>query len=138
MSSPLLPSGRWPSTWPALWRPVRDRALFVGGTVLLTLLAIASLGDLGLSWWFASMPLVLLIGPLTRPGRVRRRFERAAAHDRLRMRRYGPGWQLSPRERRANVVAIVSDDGGLSYVDLRARVIGSRSSGGDFAPDWPG
>ncbi|MBA2415111.1 MAG: hypothetical protein H0V64_04320 [Geodermatophilaceae bacterium] len=114
---PALPSGRWPSTWPALWRPVRDRAIFVGVTVVLTLAGTAQFGDLGLSWWVPLLPLVLVLGPVTRPARVRRRFERAAARNALSVQSHRRGWQLHPPGRRGNVVALVSGDGELTYVD---------------------
>ncbi len=119
-TGPALPPGRWPSTWSALWRPVRDRAVFVSGTALLTLVGTALLGDIGLSWWICLLPLLFLVGPLTRPGRVRRRFERAAAQNRLRVQPYQEGWQLHPPGR-ADVVALLTHDGTVSYVDLRAR-----------------
>jgi len=121
VSSPALPDGRWPSAWPALWRPVRDRAVFVGATVLLALVGIAFLGDLRLGWWVAFLPLVLLVGPVSRPARVRRRFERAAAQGRLDVQRRGHGWRLLPPGRSGNVVVLVSYDGELTYVDLRDR-----------------
>ena len=118
--SPAIPSGRWPSTWPALLRPVRDRVVFVGATVLLTLAGTALLGDLDLSWWVPLLPLLLLIGPATRPFRVRRRFERAAERNELIVQQRGPSWRLQPAEGRGGVVALVSEDGVLSYVDARA------------------
>lgn len=118
---PALPPGRWPSTWPALWRPVRDRAVFVGGTVLLTLTGTALLGDLGLSWWVPLIPLLLLIGPVTRPHRVRRAFERAAGRRELSVAPRGSGWRVQPAERHGGVIALVSEDGALVYVDARAR-----------------
>lgn len=116
---PDLPAGRWPSTWPALWRPVRDRAVLAGATVLLTLIGIGWLGDLGLSWWVPLLPLLLLIGPLSRPGRVRRRFERAATRGRLVVAPHRSGWQLQPAAGRRDVLAVVGYDGGLRYIDLR-------------------
>lgn len=123
-SGPTLPTGRWPSTWPALWRPVRDRAVFVVVTVVLILVGTALLADFGLSWWVSLLPLLLMIGPLTRPGRVRRRFERAAARDRLRVQPHRQGWQLRLPERAGNVVALVTYDGTVSYLDVGARVAG--------------
>jgi len=116
-AGPKIPPGRWPSTWPALWGGVRDRAVFVGAIVVLTLAGTALLGDLGVSWWVPFVPLLLMIGPATRPGRVRRRFERAAARKELSVHGHRDGWRLRPGGRRGHVVALISRNGEVTYVD---------------------
>jgi len=126
--NPVLPAGRWPSAWPDLWRPVRDRAVFALLTVVLTLTGTALFGDLGWSWWLALLPLVLLVGPVLRPGRVRRRFEQAAARNRLRVHAHGAGWRAQPPGR-LHVVALLSPDGAAHYLDRHRRLRGKPPTG---------
>lgn len=75
---------QWPSAWAHLWQPARDRAVFVGLVVLLTVIGVVFTGDLVKEWWVPLVPLVLLTGPVSRPGRVRRTLQRAATRGRLR------------------------------------------------------
>lgn len=103
----------WPSAWPSLWRPVRDRAVLVGAMVVLTLVGLARFGDLGLSWWVALLPLVLLAGPVSRPARVRGAIRRAAADRTLRVRTTESGLWVTARRR--SVAAMVSADGSVRY-----------------------
>lgn len=120
MSHPALPQGRWPSAWPSLWRPVRDRAVFAGATVVLTALGLAWLGDFGLSWWVALLPLLTLVVPATKPWRVRRRFERAAARNMLTFQ--DDSAELWVRAGgRTMTAARVRADGSVSYVDHAVR-----------------
>lgn len=110
----MLPD-RWPSAWPSLWRPVRDRAAFAVPAALLTALGLGWLGDLSLTWWVPLLPLLLLAGPLTRPGRVRRSFDRASADgsltvvdDRAGVLVWGSG---------RTVAAEVTAGGAIRYLD---------------------
>lgn len=119
MSPPALPEGRWPSAWPSLWRPVLDRVVFAGAAAVLTALGLAWLGDFGLSWWVALLPLLTLVVPATRPSRVRRRFERAAARGTLTVR--DDGVDLWVRAGRRTVAARVGMDGSVSYLDDAVR-----------------
>ena len=109
---PRLPD-RWPSAWPSLWRPVRDRAFFVGATTVLVLLGLARFGDLRLGWWVALLPLTLMIGPVTRPARVRRAIRRAAERRMLCVEVFADG--MSVRTRRRTVTARVATDGTVTY-----------------------
>lgn len=75
---PVIPR-RWPSAWPYLSHGVYKRAAFVAVTAVLTAVGIAATGDLTVQWWIPLLPAVLLVGPVLRPVRLRRRLERAAA-----------------------------------------------------------
>lgn len=104
---------RWPSAWPSLWPGVRDRTVFVAVTVSLTVLGLARFGDLGLAWWVALLPLVLLIGPLTRPSRARRAIQRAARQRTLNVRESGNELLVSVPRR--SVTARVAANGAVTY-----------------------
>lgn len=73
----------WPTAWRHLWPTALDRAGFVGAVVVLTAIGIAATGDLSVQWWAVVLPLALLPGPVSRPYRVRRSLQRAAAQGRL-------------------------------------------------------
>lgn len=103
----------WPSAWPSLWRPIRDRAIFVLLTSALVVLGLARFGDLGLAWWVALLPLSLLVGPLSRPGRARRTIQRAAQRRTLNVRASAD--ELCVTARRRSVTAWVASDGGVTY-----------------------
>lgn len=74
---------RWPSAWPHLWRPARDRMVFVLAVMALTTAGIIALGEPAGEWWVPLVPAVLLIGPVTRPGRARRELRRACRRGRV-------------------------------------------------------
>jgi len=69
---------RWPSAWPYLSRAVYRRARFVLAVAVLTAVGIVVTGEPGVQWWIPLLPVVLLAGPVRRPGGLRRVFERAA------------------------------------------------------------
>lgn len=73
----------WPSPWPHLYRPVRDRAVFVLMVMVLTTIGLIWLGDPAAQWWAIALPLLLLIGPASKPSRVRMALHRASANGRL-------------------------------------------------------
>jgi len=90
-SEPLDPSppaeavplpAHWPSPWPHLYRPVRDRAVFVLTVIVLTTVGLIVAGDPAAQWWAIALPLLLLIGPATRPGRARMALHRAIGANR--------------------------------------------------------
>lgn len=109
---PGLPD-RWPSAWPSLWPGVRDSVAVVALTMVLTLVGVFRFGDPALSWWVALLPLLLLIGPLTRPARVRRTIRRATEQRTLRVRQSGDTLWISAGRRR--VGARVDPDGAVTY-----------------------
>lgn len=74
----------WPSPWSHLYRPVRDRAIFVLMVMVLTAIGLVVAGDPAAQWWAIALPLLLLIGPATRPGRARMALRRAIAAGRAR------------------------------------------------------
>jgi hypothetical protein len=74
----------WPSAWPHLYGPVRDRALFVLTVMVLTTIGLIVAGDPGAQWWAIALPLLLLIGPASKPARARRALCRAVETGRVR------------------------------------------------------
>lgn len=92
---------------------MRDRAVFVAATMVLVLLGLARFGDLRLGWWVALLPLVLLIGPVTRPARVRRAIRRAAQRRMLSVHVCANGLSVTTRSR--TVTASVDADGTVTY-----------------------
>lgn len=74
---------RWPSPWRHLYRPVRDRAVFVVMVMVLTTIGLFGLGDPAAQWWAIVLPLLLLIGPVSKPARVRTALHRACGSGRI-------------------------------------------------------
>src|SRR2546423_8592386 len=73
----------WPSPWPHLYRPVRDRAVFVVLVMVLTTIGLIALGDPAAQWWAIALPLLLLTGPLSKPARVRMALHRGSGSGRI-------------------------------------------------------
>jgi hypothetical protein len=73
----------WPSPWPHLYRPVRDRVVFVVMVMVLTTVGLIALGDPAAQWWAIVLPLLLLIGPVSKPARVRMALRRASESGRI-------------------------------------------------------
>jgi len=82
-------------------------------TVGLVLVGLAGFGDLGLSWWVAALPLLALLGPATRPIRVRRAIQRAAERRTLNVRASAD--ELCVSVPRRSVTARVTPAGGVTY-----------------------
>lgn len=61
----------WPSAWPSMRREVLVRSTLplVAAVVVLIVLMLSQV--IATSWWFTAIPLLLLIGPLSLPARVR-------------------------------------------------------------------
>jgi hypothetical protein len=89
----------WPSPWPHLYRPVRDRAVFVVMVMVLTTVGLVGLGDPAAQWWAIALPLLLLIGPVSKPARVRMALHRASGNGRIQTQ---PG-RLAVAERATTV-----------------------------------
>ena len=75
---------QWPTPWPHLYRPLRDRAVFVLMTMVLTTIGLFIAGDPAAQWWAIALPLLLLIGPATCPLRARAALRRAVENGRAR------------------------------------------------------
>ncbi|CAN5300231.1 hypothetical protein BH20ACT5_BH20ACT5_01570 [soil metagenome] len=104
---------RWPSAWPSLWPEVRDRSAFGLTAALVTALGLTWLGVPGLTWWLPLLPALLLIGPLSWPGRVRRGFDRAGDEGTLRV--VDERDQVLVWGPRGGVAAEVAPDGAIRY-----------------------
>lgn len=111
---------RWPSAWPYLSHLVYRRARFVLAVVLLTAAGIVLTGEPGAQWWVPLLPVVLLVGPVRRPGRLRRAFERAARRGDLAAMpgRLHPG----PVNSRGQTVRLVTPTGDAVAVPVRPGV----------------
>lgn len=72
-----LPS-QWPSAWPSLGRRVAVASVVPIVVALVALAVVAIVGVLPSAWWVPLIPLVLLVGPLTLPGRVRSAMQGAS------------------------------------------------------------
>jgi hypothetical protein len=107
----------WPSPWPHLYRPVRDRVVFVVMVVVLTTAGLVGLGDPAAQWWAIALPLLLLIGPVSKPARVRMALHRGGGRGALRTQ---PG-RLAVAERGTTVW--------LSDVPLDAGPVGTALRG---------
>lgn len=133
----------WPSAWPHLWHATRDRAVFVAAVIALTVIGIVGAGDLQAQWWVPLLPLVLLAGPATRPGRVRRALQNCTARGRLRTM---PGrLQPGPVTSRGQTVRLITSSGAsvtLPTCDAVARSLVERDVGQPvllvWAPWWAG
>ena len=115
VDGPGMP-GDWPSGWPSLWPRVAQRAAFVVAVQLLTVLGLAVAANPTSQWWATLPPLLLLVGPVTRPARVRQRVRRAAAAHSLQLDGDGVVWarrRVLPGRR---PVARVSRNGVVHYL----------------------
>ena len=75
----------WPSAWPSLRGQVALGAVLPVLAAVLTLAGEIWLGIADIAWWLPLLPLILLIGPLTRPARIRRLVDTADRRGRLQV-----------------------------------------------------
>lgn len=109
----LAVPARWPSAWPSLRGRVLGRVAFVAVVEALTGAGLAWLADPVAQWWALLPPLLLLLGPVTAPGRARRRAQRAAAAGRLTV---DPDGLIRPTARGRRALAWLAPDGTVHYL----------------------
>lgn len=113
----VLPT-HWPSAWSSLRGRVAVSAIFPVVACAVAVLIMVLTGVLVHVWWIAALPLLLVIGPLTLPGRTRAAVQSAYDGHELQVTTAQVGLVVRvPRKRRGvrpDATVVPTYDGGYA------------------------